>query len=118
MIPNIEAVAPVEEIAGVGALGQNMLSEDHRDLDPLAFIDFLYARDKVTIPDPKNPLKTITLPAKGPAICFSSLDFGRLKTALQQLCVKAKCSYEQKQSIDQAVQRMETLEKGIRNDKK
>src|SRR5689334_11961796 len=46
------------------------------------FVDFLEAREER--PDPKDPAKR--LPAKGAALCQSSEDWTRAKTALEQAC--------------------------------
>jgi hypothetical protein len=95
-VPDIEAVSPVAGISGVAALGQNTNSDTRRRLTVQEWLDFLYARGPV--PDPKDPKKT--LPAKGPAVCFSSHDYQKNETAIAQLCSKGKCTYEQQKALE------------------
>ena len=109
-VHNLEGCSGVNGFAGVGALCQNTLSDDHRDLTPEEWLDFLYARPRLRVPDPKDPTKMVWLDQKGPAVCFSSVDFQKQKTALEQLCVKAKCNYETKQLVDETVRRMSDLQ--------
>ncbi len=37
---------------------------------------------------------------KGPAMCMSSIDYARNETAIAQLCIKGKCTYEQQEALD------------------
>lgn len=102
-IPNLEGCSGVNGFAGVGALCQNTLSDHHRDLTVEQWLDFLYAR-----PDDESTKDVDE--AKGPAVCFSSVDMQKQKTAMEQLCVKAKCTYEQKKVIRELLGRMESLQ--------
>lgn len=95
VVPDIEAVSPVNGVPGVAALAQHTNSDNHRRLDINELLDFLYAQDER--PDPKHPGKR--LPKKGPAVCVSSVDWQRNETAIAQLCVKGKCTYEQKKVL-------------------
>lgn len=76
-----------------GALCQDSNTLDNSKLGIDEFIYFLEAQedDKTT---PENE-------SKGPALCISSNDFAKLKTAVEQLCHKLgnKCTYEDKQMI-------------------
>lgn len=96
-IPNIEAVSPIEipGLPQVAASGQFTNSDDQRLLNHDAWFDFLYAQPER--PDPAHPGQT--LPAKGPAVCVSSIDWAKNETAIAQLCIHGKCSYEQKQAV-------------------
>lgn len=95
VIPNIEAVSPTGGVAGVAALGQNTNNDGHRRLSLDEWFDFLYAQPER--PDPKHPGGK--LPAKGPAVCVSSPDWGRNETAIAQLCIHGKCTYEEQQAV-------------------
>lgn len=94
LIPNIQPCAPTGDIAGVAALCQNTNNDGHRRMNLDQWIDFLYAQPER--PDPDHPGKT--LPAKGPAIALSSEDWARNETAIAQLCIHGKCTYEEKQA--------------------
>lgn len=96
MIPNIEAVSPIQGTDGVAAFGQYTNTDVHRNLTVDEFFDFLYAQPER--PDPFHPGQV--LPAKGPAVCMSSVDWASNETALAQLCIQGKCSYEQKKALE------------------
>lgn len=72
-----------QEIEGVAALGShtNFQKRETKTLDE--WIDFLSPSDK-----------------HGPAICMTSEDYAKQKTALEQACVKSNCSLEQKKEIE------------------
>ena len=97
-IPNIRAVAPVEGIPGIAAIAQETNTDKTTRLTIDEWLDFLYAQ--LERPDPKDP--TNTLPEKGPAICMSSEDWAKNETAIAQLCVKGKCTYEQTLLLEKA----------------
>jgi hypothetical protein len=74
------------------------------------FMDFLEPQ-----PEKPGPNGTI-IPAKGPAICISSQDFAKLKTATEQLCAKvgSACTKETKAKMEELSLRIENLrEKSI-----
>lgn len=95
-VPNIEACSGISGVPGVGALCQNSNIDDRRRLTVEEWLEFLYAKPER--PDPKNPGKT--LPEKGPAICLSSIDYTKNETSIAELCVKIKCTYEQKKALE------------------
>jgi hypothetical protein len=95
-IPNVKPTVGTLEFPGVGAIETESNTGKQRRLTVAEWIDFLYAQPER--PDPKNPGKM--LPAKGPAVCVSSIDYQKNDTALAQLCVKAKCTYEVENEIN------------------
>lgn len=97
-IPNIEAVSPVAGIPGVAAIAQNSNDDGHRRLNINEWMDFLYARGEIL--DPADPLKKRKLAAKGPSVCVSSEDFQKNQLAIDQLCNKGHCSWEQKKALE------------------
>jgi hypothetical protein len=101
VIPNIEAVSPIEikELPNVAASGQWTNTDQQRLLDHDEWFDFLYAQPER--PDPKNPGKS--LPAKGPAVCVSSEHWAKNETAIAQLCIHGKCTYDQQQAAVRAL---------------
>lgn len=100
MMPNIEAVSPIQGVPGVAALAQFSNTDDHRRMNLTEFLDFLYARGELVIDDPKNPGKKITLPAKGPAVCTWSEDWQKNEAAAAALCAKGKCTYEVERTLE------------------
>ncbi len=109
IVPNIRPCAPVEGYPGVGALCTWTNTGDQERLTVDEFIDMLYAQPER--PDPKDPNCKVKppeapkkacrmLPAHGPSLILSSVDYQKNDTALAQLCVKAKCTYEQKKALD------------------
>lgn len=92
LVPNVEPCSPTGDIAGVAALCQDTNDDAHRRMSLDAWFDFLYAQPER--PDPAHPGET--LPAKGPAVCLSSDDWRKNETAIAQLCIHGKCTYEQK----------------------
>lgn len=61
------------------------------------YLDFLSPQESK--PDPMDPTKTI--PARAGAVCQSTFDWGRQKTALEQACriLGRRCPYELHQTI-------------------
>lgn len=55
-------------------------------------------------------------PARGAAMCMSSEDFSKLKTAIEQLCKKvgAACSKEAKENIERVSQNVDGLQARVR----
>lgn len=86
----------------MGAICQNSISEKNREMTNKEWIDFLEAR----LDDPKTEIDE----GKGPALCASSKDFARVKTAIEQLCEakKSQCRMEQ---VQQVFRRMDKLQK-------
>lgn len=107
-IPNIEICSGVSGVPGVGALCQNTNTDDRRRLTVEEWLEFLYAKPER--PDPKNPGKT--LPEKGPAMCASSVDYAKNETAIAELCVKIKCTYEQKKALERMKNFKADMKKG------
>lgn len=99
LIPNIEPCSPTGGVAGVAALCQNTNNDGHRRMDLNHFSDFLFAQPER--PDPDHPGQT--LPAKGPAVCLSSIHWSENETAIAQLCIRGKCTYEDQQSVARAL---------------
>lgn len=68
------------------------------------YLDFLSPQDER--PDPMDPTKT--LPARAGAVCQSTFDWGRQKTALEQACriLGKRCPYE----LHQTIKTMRTLQ--------
>lgn len=68
------------------------------------YLDFLTPQDER--PDPLDPTKT--LPARAGAVCQSTFDWGRQKTALEQACriLGKRCPYE----LHQTIKTMRTLQ--------
>ena len=84
--------------AGVhGALCAHTISQERRRLTIEQWIDFLEANGD----------------NKGPAVCQSSIDYMKVKTALEQLCQKAgdSCAYEDKKMISDFGIVLEKLQK-------
>ena len=104
-VPDVEWCSP---IPGYGAICQNSNSDKSRDLTDKQWIHFLEAQED----DPKTAEVN---EAKGPALCASSADFARVKTAIESLCEakKSQCRLEEVQKV---FTRMEKLNKSkIRN---
>lgn len=87
----------------MGAICQNSISEKNRNMTNGEWIEFLEAKAD----DPKTPDVN---EGKGPALCASSKDFARVKTAIEQLCEakKSQCKLEQ---VQQVFRRMDKLQK-------
>lgn len=53
---------------------------------------------------------------KGPALCLSSIDFAKNKTAIEQLCaqLKDRCTIEMKREIQMVDKNVTTLQKRTR----
>ena len=95
-VPNLEAVSGVQNVPGVAALAQRTNTDARRRLTLDEWLDFLYAQPER--PDPAN--HGGVLPAKGPAVCLSSVDWARNETALADLCARGSCSYEQVKALE------------------
>jgi hypothetical protein len=86
-------------VSGTISAGGNCvrtLSPETRQLSFDEFLDFLEASEEI-----KNPDGTVLRPAKGAALCQSSDDFNKIKTALEQACyaLKKRCTFEMQQVI-------------------
>jgi hypothetical protein len=75
-VPNIEVCTVAGNIQ-LGSVCANTLSDETRDLSFEETIEFL---------EPSE--------IRGGALFLSASDFNKLKTALEQACVKNKCRYE------------------------
>ena len=88
-IPNTEICAVSGRLA-MGANCANTLNDQTRQLNLGEFIDFLEPR--------VSPSGDVV---KGPALCMSTIDFERLKTAIEQACtlLEQRCTYEMQEAI-------------------
>lgn len=88
---------------GYGAICQNSVSEKNRDMNDKEWIHFLEAQAD----DPKTAEVD---ESKGPALCASSKDFARVKTAIESLCEakKSQCRLEQ---VKEALHRIDKMNK-------
>ncbi len=94
-IPNVTLCAVAGSLKD-GAACAETSTDVTRDLTFSQFLDFL---------EPKT--------GKGAAICLSSQDYGRIKTAIDQVCKKTgACSYEVKARIEKINSRVERVQKG------
>lgn len=114
-VPNIRVAAAVEDIPGIAALQRATNTDEKRRMDIDDWFDFLYAQ--VERPDRHDPDCSIDpngvncswLPAKGPALCVSSEDWQKNETAIAQLCVEGKCSYDQQKTFTEVTGRVQGL---------
>lgn len=88
-IPNIEVCSPIEGVPNVSAICQNSNTDDSRELGLTDWFEFLYAQQ-----ERENK------PAKGPAVCMSSIDYQKNDAAIAALCQKGRCTYSQKKAIE------------------
>lgn len=86
----------------MGAICQNSISEKNRNMTNKEWIEFIEAQPD----DPKTEINE----GKGPALCASSKDFARVKTAIEQLC-EAKKSQCKLEDIQRAFKRMDKLQR-------
>lgn len=88
-IPNTEVCAVSGRLA-MGANCANTLTDQTRQLNLGEFIDFLEPR--------VSPTGDVV---KGPALCMSTVDFEKLKTAIEQACqlLEQRCTYEMQEAI-------------------
>lgn len=95
-IPNSIVCTPAGLVTLGGICGETQTSKTW-DLTFEEFIYFLEAQAEH--PDPNEP--THTVPAKGAAMCQSSEDYQKQKTALETACrlLGPRCSYEIKKQI-------------------
>ncbi len=98
-------------VAGVMAAGadcNHTLQEKPRSMNLDEFIEFLEPQAKVIDPNTGQVIK----PARGPALCQSSDDWNKMKTALEQACKKLGpwCSYEIKTYIQRASKNLASLQ--------
>jgi hypothetical protein len=106
-VPNTRVCA-VAGVLTAGADCAHTLSDETESLTLEQFIDFLEPAPER--PDPAHPGQV--LPARGPAMCQSADDWGKAKTALEQLCEKAgsRCTYEMKQKLAEVAGRIDRLQ--------
>lgn len=86
----------------MGALCQNSVSDKNRQLSNKQWIEFLEPMQD----DPKTPEVD---EGKGPALCVSSKDFARVKTAIEQLCEakKSQCRFEEVQRVFNRIEKIQ-----------
>jgi hypothetical protein len=95
-VPNTK-VCSVAGVISAGGICAETLTSRTSDLTMDEFLDFLEAQPER--PDPKDPSKK--LPAHGAAVCQSSEDWNKQKTALEQACreLGKRCSYEIRRAL-------------------
>lgn len=100
-MPNVKTASGTLGHPSVAAIATWSNSGVQERLSWDEWYDFLYAQPER--PDPKDPdckidpnsSKCSKLPEKGPAVCMSSEDYRKNDTAMADLCLKGKCTYEQ-----------------------
>ena len=105
-IPNTRA----HSVAGIftgGAFWAETLSSEEGEMTMGEFIDFLEPRPEIKDKDGK-----IISQQKGAAVCQSSFDWIKQKTAMEQLCaaLKEQCSFELKTAINTVKKNIDGLQ--------
>jgi hypothetical protein len=102
-VPNT-TVCTVSGVMADGAICAETLTDKTSELTLTEWIDFLEPQPER--PDPVHPGET--LPARAGAMCQSSEDWNKMKTALEQACRELgnRCSYQIKTAIRSLKQKL------------
>lgn len=95
-VPNTRTCTAAGSVAQ-GAICAETLTGRTSEMDLDEFLDFLEPQEER--PDPARPGQR--LPARAGALCQSSEDWNKMKTALEQACreLGRRCSYEVEQQL-------------------
>lgn len=104
-IPNIK-LCSTAALMSAGADCSETLTDTTSELTLDQWLEFLEPQLE------KIDVNGVVTPARGSAMCMSSDDFSKLKTAMEQLCRKvgSACSPEQKKTISDVGNRVERLQ--------
>ena len=105
-VPNVMLCTTAGVMSAGGDCAKS-LSDDTATLDLDQWIEFLEPQVEQVLPG------DVKIPARGGALCMSSDDFAKLKTAMEQACHKLGrwCSYEVKTTMEQSAHRIGVLQK-------
>lgn len=105
-VPNI-MLCTTAGVLSAGGDCSKTLSDEPATLDLDQWIAFLEPQSEQVLPG------DVKVPARGGALCMSSDDFSKLKTAMEQACHKLGrwCSYEVQTTMEQSSKRIGLLQK-------